>query len=106
MAGSPIPQQTAEQFLAMGVTPQNVYGMTENGSHQYTLPTDDVSTITKTCGKACKGYEIKLWDSANPNEEVGPGDVGEIGGRGAGRMLGQFANQKATARSLHDQRLL
>ena len=63
MAGAPIPQQTAEQFLAIGVTPQNVYGMTENGSHQYTLPTDDVSTITKTCGKACKGYEIKTMGS-------------------------------------------
>jgi acyl-CoA synthetase len=101
MAGAPIPQQTAEQFLAIGVTPQNVYGMTENGSHQYTLPTDDVSTITKTCGKSCKGYQIKLWDPANTDQEVGPGDVGEIGGRGAVLTLGYFANQGATESSFN-----
>ena len=102
MAGAPIPQQTAERFLSIGVTPQNVYGMTENGSHQYTLPTDDVATITKTCGKSCKGYEIKLWDPANPNQEVGPGEVGEIGGRGAVLTLGYFANQMATESSFND----
>lgn len=102
MAGSPIPQLTAEQFLAIGVTPQNVYGMTENGSHQYTLPTDDLATITKTCGRACKGYEVKLWDQANPNEEARPGEVGEIGGRGAVLTLGYFANQAATEGSFND----
>ena len=102
MAGAPIPQSTAEQFLAIGITPQNVYGMTENGSHQYTLPNDDIATITKTCGKACKGYEIKLWNQANPNEEVGPGEVGEIGGRGAVLTLGYFANQAATENSFND----
>ena len=37
MAGSPIPREVAQAFLDRGVTPQNVYGMTENGSHQYTL---------------------------------------------------------------------
>src|SRR5258706_15141221 len=102
MAGAPIPQQTAEEFLALGVTPQNVYGMTENGSHQYTLPTDDVATITKTCGKACRAYEIKLWDQANRNQEAGPGEVGEIGGRGAVLTLGYFANQAATEGSFND----
>ena len=32
MAGSPIPRETAQAFLDIGVVPQNVYGMTENGS--------------------------------------------------------------------------
>src|SRR5205814_5579458 len=41
MAGSPIPREVAQAFLDRGVTPQNVYGMSENSSHQYTLPTDD-----------------------------------------------------------------
>ena len=41
MAGSPIPRESAQEFLDRGITPQNIYGMTENGSHQYTLPSDD-----------------------------------------------------------------
>ncbi|MGH7090618.1 MAG: class I adenylate-forming enzyme family protein, partial [Stellaceae bacterium] len=44
MAGAPIPRETAEAFLERGITPQNIYGMTENGSHQYTLPGDDPRT--------------------------------------------------------------
>ncbi len=53
MAGSPIPRETAQAFLDRGSLPQNVYGMTENGSHQYTLPGDDARTIVETCGRAC-----------------------------------------------------
>lgn len=101
MAGSPIPPATAEQFVALGVTPQNVYGMTENGSHQYTVPSDDTDTITRTCGRSCNGYEIKLWDQADPDVEAERGAVGEIGGRGALLMLGYFANQTSTEGSFN-----
>ena len=101
LAGAPIPTETAERLLAMGVKPQNVYGMTENGSHQYTLPGDDTATITATCGRACSAYEVKLWDPADVDREVAPGEVGEIGGRGAMRMLGYFDNQEATERSFN-----
>ncbi len=96
MAGAPIPQATARRMLDMGILPQNVYGMTECGSHQYTLPGDGVDTITGTCGKACEAYEVRLFRQDDPDAEVAPGEVGEIGGRGAMRMLGYFANQSAT----------
>ena len=101
MAGAPIPTETASRMLTLGIKPQNVYGMTENGSHQYTLPGDNVATITGTCGKACSAYEIKLFRQDNLDEEVAPGEVGEIGGRGAMRMLGYFANQEATEKSFN-----
>src|SRR3546814_10180194 len=48
MAGAPIPAAVAERFVAQGVRPQNIYGMTENSSHQYTHPTDDETTICTT----------------------------------------------------------
>ncbi len=96
MAGSPIPRETAQAFLDKGVLPQNVYGMTENGSHQYTLPSDDPQTIVETCGRACAAYEIRIWDPDNPEIEASPGAVGEIGGRGACLTLGYFDNQQAT----------
>ena len=102
MAGAPIPKETANRFLTLGIKPQNVYGMTENGSHQYTLPTDTAEVITGTCGKACKGYEVKLWSQENPNVEAAPGEVGEIGGRGGVLMLDYFGNQGATESTFNE----
>jgi acyl-CoA synthetase len=101
MAGAPIPPETAERFLRIGVTPQNVYGMTENGSHQYTLPTDPVDVITGTCGRACGGYEVRLFNPDKPDEETPEGGMGEIASRGAQLMLGYFDDQKSTERSFN-----
>jgi acyl-CoA synthetase len=101
MAGSPIPREVAQAFLERGVTPQNVYGMSENSSHQYTLPSDYPETIVATCGRACRAYEIRLWDQESPDREVPPGEIGEIGGRGACLMLGYFDNQQATEESFN-----
>jgi acyl-CoA synthetase len=102
MAGAPIPTETARKLLSLGAKPQNVYGMTENGSHQYTKPTDAIGVITSTCGKACYGYEVKLWQQDNPDMEVARGEVGEIGGRGGVLMLGYFGNQMATESSFNN----
>jgi acyl-CoA synthetase len=101
MAGSPIPREVAEQFLRIGITPQNVYGMTENGSHQYTLPTDPTNTIVATCGRSGLGYEIRIFDAENPDNELPIGQVGEIGGRGGVLTLGYFDDQTATERSFN-----
>jgi acyl-CoA synthetase len=101
MAGSPIPREVAQTFLAMGITPQNIYGMTENGSHQYTLPSDDAQTIVETCGRACHGYETRIFAQDNPDLEVPPETVGEIGTRGALLMLGYFDNQATTEDSFN-----
>jgi acyl-CoA synthetase len=101
MAGSPIPTETAQAFLDKGILPQNVYGMTENGSHQYTLPADDRQTIVETCGRACAAYEIAIFDAENADVEVPQGAVGEIGGRGACLTLGYFDDQQATENSFN-----
>lgn len=101
MAGAAIPIETARRFLDIGILPQNVYGMTENGSHQYTMPDDALETMVGTCGKACAAYEVKIWSSDNTDIEVEPGTVGEIGGRGACLMLGYFGNQATTERSFN-----
>jgi len=101
MAGAPIPPATAEAFLNQGVLPQNIYGMTENSSHQYTLPDDDKDTIVTSCGRAGAGYEIKIFDREDADRPAAPGTVGQIGGRGAALMLGYFDNQPATESSFN-----
>jgi acyl-CoA synthetase len=101
MAGAAIPPTTAAAFVAQGITPQNVYGMTENSSHQYTHPHDSTESIVNTCGRGGAGYEVRLFDPANPDVEVPVGTVGHIGGRGAALMLGYFDNQTATETSFN-----
>jgi acyl-CoA synthetase len=96
MAGSPIPEVVAKAFVDQGITPQNIYGMTECSSHQYTHPDDPKDVWISTCGRGGPAYEARIWDSANPDQELPKGQTGEIGGRGAAMMLGYFANQAAT----------
>ena len=103
MAGSPIPPSVAEAFVEQGIKPQNVYGMTENSSHQYTHPDDDDDIATATCGRGGPAYRTKIFDPANTDVEQPIGVAGEIGGRGAALMLGYYANQAETAGSFnHD----
>ncbi|MCQ9615444.1 long-chain fatty acid--CoA ligase [Paenalcaligenes niemegkensis] len=51
MAGAPIPEVVARAFVDQGITPQNIYGMTENSSHQYTHPDDPKDVWVSTCGR-------------------------------------------------------
>ena len=101
MAGAPIPPTVAAAFVAQGIKPQNVYGMTENSSHQFTHPHDSTETIVNTCGRGGAGYEVRVFDPANPDVAIAAGSIGHIGGRGAALMLGYFDNQSATESSFN-----
>src|SRR5262249_55395524 len=96
ISGAAAPSEVVAQLLAHGVVPQSGYGMTETCSHQYTLPNDDPKRIIETCGKACPGYELKIWRTDDPDAEAKTGEIGQIGGRGASLMLGYFDDQAAT----------
>lgn len=101
MAGAPIPEVVARAFVDQGIAPQNVYGMTECSSHQYTHPGDTQDVWISTCGRGGLAYEVRIWDPEKPDRELSPGQTGEIGGRGACQMLGYFANQEATENSFN-----
>jgi acyl-CoA synthetase len=103
MAGAPIPDVVARELVAQGIMPQNVYGMTECSSHQYTHPDDDKEVWVSTCGRGGPAYEVKIWDPENPDRELPQGATGEIGGRGACLMLGYFGNQQATEKAFNRQ---
>jgi acyl-CoA synthetase len=101
MAGSPIPEVVAKAFVDQGIAPQNIYGMTECSSHQYTHRTDPKEVWISTCGRGGPAYEVRIWDPENPDREMEPGQSGEIGGRGACMMLGYYANQDATEKTFN-----
>ena len=96
ISGAAAPKEVVAALMQHGVVPQSGYGMTEACSHHYTLPDDDPRRITETSGKACPGYEVKIWSSEDSDKELPVGEIGQIGGRGGSLMLGYFDDQCAT----------
>ncbi len=96
ISGAAAPSEVIAGLIRQGIMPQSGYGMTENCSHQYTLPGDDPKLIVETSGKTCPGYELKIFKTDDPDIEAAPGEVGQIGGRGASLMLGYFEDEAAT----------
>jgi acyl-CoA synthetase (AMP-forming)/AMP-acid ligase II len=103
ISGAAAPAPVVAELMQYGIVPQSGYGMTETCSHQYTLRDDPPERIVGTCGHACAGYEIRIWRQDDPDIEAAPGQIGEIGGRGASLMLGYFDDQKATEAAFNAQ---
>lgn len=103
ISGASAPQEVVAGLIEHGVMPQSGYGMTEACSHHYTLPNDPPERIIATSGRACSGYEVRIFSTEDPNRELPAGEVGQIGGRGASLMLGYFDNQQATEESFNAQ---
>ena len=101
ISGAQVPENVAAALLEYGIKPQTGYGMTEAHSHNYSLPDDAPGRIIGTAGRACPGYEIKIWSMDNADVEAGAGEVGLIGGRGASLMLGYYNDDTATASSFN-----
>jgi acyl-CoA synthetase (AMP-forming)/AMP-acid ligase II len=96
ISGAAASGSVIEELLRFEIKPQSGYGMTENCAHQYTRPGDGPRRIIETCGKACAGYEVRIFDVDDADRPASPGEIGEIGGRGASLMLGYFDDQATT----------
>ena len=96
ISGAAAPREVVAGLMEQGIIPQSGYGMTENCSHQYTLLNDDPKLIVETSGRACPGYELRIFKIGDPDTEAPAGEIGQIGGRGASLMLGYFDDQQAT----------
>ncbi len=102
ISGAAVPGQVIADLRPFGIEAQSGYGMTETNGHQYTLPGDDLALIMDSSGKACPGYEIRIFDEEDHNVEVPIGQIGQLGGRGASLMLGYFDDQIATESCFND----
>jgi acyl-CoA synthetase len=96
ISGAPASKDVVGGLIERGVMPQSGYGMTEAGSHHYTHPDDDPRFVLETSGRACRGYEVRIFDQDDPDRELAQGETGQIGGRGASLMLGYFDAQFIT----------
>jgi acyl-CoA synthetase len=96
ISGSAVPSEVVAGLIQQGVKPQSGYGMTESCGHQYTMPEDEARLILETSGKCCASYELRVFKEGNPDTEAAPGEIGQLGGRGASLMLGYFDDQQAT----------
>jgi acyl-CoA synthetase len=103
VSGAAAPPSVIAELMRYGIVPQSGYGMTETCSHQYTHPDDPPDRIAESSGRACDGYEIRIWRQDNPDTQAEPGEIGEIGGRGASLMLGYFDDQQATESAFNAQ---
>ncbi len=101
ISGAPASKEVVAGLIEHGVTPQSGYGMTEAGSHHYTLPTDDARRILETSGRACRSYAVRIFDEADADRELPVGEIGQIGGRGASLMLGYFDAQYLTEQAFN-----
>ncbi|WP_203075280.1 class I adenylate-forming enzyme family protein [Falsiroseomonas ponticola] len=101
ISGAAAPQKVVADLLAHGVTPQSGYGMTEACSTHYTLPGDPPALITGSSGRCAPGYEVRVFSRDDPDRELAPGEVGQIGGRGTSLMLGYYDDQAATEDSFN-----
>jgi acyl-CoA synthetase len=101
ISGAPVPPFVAQGLIKLGIVPQSGYGMTESGSHHYTLPGDDPRLIIESSGRPGRGHEAKVFAPDDPDRELPAGDIGQIGGRGAFLMLGYFGDQTATEASFN-----
>lgn len=101
ISAAAVPKHVVADLLKFNVLPQSGYGMTETCAHQYTLPNDERKLIIETSGRAFPGYELRIWDVDDPDREAKPGEIGQLGGRGASLMLGYFDEQVRTENSFN-----
>jgi acyl-CoA synthetase (AMP-forming)/AMP-acid ligase II len=70
ISGAAAPPQIVSELMSRGVVPQSGYGMTETCSHQYTMPDDPPERIVETCGRACEGFEVRIWRQDDPSSRA------------------------------------
>lgn len=75
------------------------YGLTETcGTVTLTAPGDGVEVITRSCGRAIEGIELRVVDA--DNQPLPIGREGEVCVRGYNVMLGYFNDPQSTAKAI------
>jgi non-ribosomal peptide synthetase component E (peptide arylation enzyme) len=94
--GAPLPYEVGVKAEAkLGGTIVTLIGASDWGSESINLPENPPEIRFRTVGRPIDGTEIKLID--DDGKEGGPGEVGEILGKGPTGVSGYFRDPEATA---------
>lgn len=91
-------RRCAEEFPMPGLA--QVYGQTE-GATLFVAPSADDPLRWETAGTALPGHELRIVDPVTL-EALGPGQIGELQGRGAMVMAGYYNKPEDTAETIID----
>lgn len=96
--GAPCPASVFERFWAKGVDFKSGYGLTEAGPNTFWLPVEEVKTKPGAVGYPLFHVDVRL---VNPHDEdLGPGEIGELLIRGPHVFSGYWKDPGATAETM------
>jgi fatty-acyl-CoA synthase len=95
--GAPIPEPLLRAFAARGVTVCNGMGMTETGPTLFLMDPANAAAKIGSVGKPQILAEVRIVDFRD--EDVAPGEAGELLFRGPGITPGYFNQPEATAKA-------
>ncbi len=104
--GAPVIPAVVERFEKLtGTYIHNVYGLTESTSPATLVPLGlrapvDPSTGAIAIGVPVPNHEAKIMDLNHPEQEVPPGEVGELAIKGPGIISGYWNNPEETAHAI------
>jgi fatty-acyl-CoA synthase len=98
--GAPLPRHLIELYRERGIVLRQGYGMTEVGVNCFTMTDQEAWEKAGSIGRPMPYLEARV---AGPdNEDLGPGEVGELCFRGPAVSLGYWNNPDATQASRDD----
>ena len=108
--GAPVSPSTVKKFKeTLGLTIYNVYGLTESASPATMTPLGltgpvDPESGALSVGLIIPGHEAWIVDVENPEQEIPPGQAGELVLRGPCMVSGYWQKPAETANAIQDGR--
>lgn len=99
--GAPVPRRLVQTTLDLGVTIHSVYGSTESAPHTMTRPTDPITRVVNTDGRAVPNTQVRIVDPVT-RQTLPAGQEGEEASQGPAVFSGYLGDMERTAAVLDE----